>query len=997
MKLSHNSKVYSVLLCLLFSWRVAAQTNPNQPNILLIIADDLGMDVLEGFQVGGQKANTPNINALKASGVTFMNTWAAPKCTPTRAAIMSGKYGVKTGVLGTPGDLTTAHTSLFKELDNQTNGAYAGAVFGKWHLTGRTNYNHPSEHGVDHYEGSFSAQVDNYYDWTKVTNGTTSQETEYVTSNITTGAINWINSQNQPWLLWMSHVAPHSPFHVPPSELALTPEDTNLGKYLAMVEAMDTEIGSLLANIPDNILANTLILFIGDNGTPNGVLQNYPTSRGKSSLYQGGVQVPMIATGAGVSRQNATENSLVHAVDIYATILEMLGVELEGGIYNSLSFQHLLTNTAGPKRSYNYSELDSDWTIRTDQFKLIQFENGTQEFYDLLADPFESNNLINQLNTTQQTIKEALETEAAQIRTDWSCNDFILNGDETTIDDCGSTTIDPPSDCANDNSLSTTNIGCCATPSHPSAYHESIENDIRTIYSNSFPNHSYCYNSEQQQPDPIYKFYEIDATPEKASTISSILRDNGRPLRHYGIALNGVILAPAPATPFIFENTETGEFNWDWVFEPTNNQGSGSELVGLDCASAHTGPQGYHYHGNMFEYVEQLQAGISMTNSSPTQPLHIGWASDGFPIIYRFGPDANGDIKLLQPSYQLKNGDRSGDGISAPCGAYNGKYTNDYEYVSGVGDLDACNGIDAPITISTVNGPQVFDYYYVVTETFPQIGRCLTGTPSSSFENSNTPIQNPTDQDNDGYISTIDCNDNDASIYPNSTEIVDNNIDEDCDGSDATSNNRILAKVFLEGFYNGSNGLSKHAAHHQLIPLDQPFQQAPWLYTGSESTTSIPLDVVDWILLVTRSADGQILEQVAGFVNINGELVGVDGILGISVSNTNTYFSIHHKSHLAIMSATAYSGGVYDFTTDLSLTMGNDQQIKQGNHYMMYAGDFDCNGIINSLDFNKWKQNGASLNQYLNVDGDANSIINSLDYNLWARNRSKIGHGPLQY
>ena len=209
--------------------------------------------------------------------------------------------------------------------------------------------------------------------------------------------------------------------------------------------------------------------------------------------------------------------------------------------------------------------------------------------------------------------------------------------------------------------------------------------------------------------------------------------------------------------------------------------------------------------------------------------------------------------------------------------------------------------------------------------------------------------------------------------------------------------NRIFAKVFLEGLYNGSNGLIKEDRHHQLIPLNQPFQQAPWRYNGSESRASIPSNVVDWILLATRSADGQILEQVAGFININGALVGVDGSLGIPVNNTNTYFSIHHKSHLAIMSATFYSGGVYDFTSDLSLTIGNGQQIKQGNHYLMYAGDFDCNGIINALDFNKWKKDGASLNQYLNVDGDANSIINSLDYNLWVRNRSKIGHEPLRY
>ena len=79
----------------------------------------------------------------------------------------------------------------------------------------------------------------------------------------------------------------------------------------------------------------------------------------------------------------------------------------------------------------------------------------------------------------------------------------------------------------------------------------------------------------------------LDATPIKASSISSVVNSNGRPNMDFGVGLNGVIFALAPATPFIFENTETGEYNWDWVFEPTNNQGSGSDKVGLDCASAH--------------------------------------------------------------------------------------------------------------------------------------------------------------------------------------------------------------------------------------------------------------------------------------------------------------------------------------------------------------------------------------------------------------------------
>lgn len=329
--------------------------------------------------------------------------------------------------------------------------------------------------------------------------------------------------------------------------------------------------------------------------------------------------------------------------------------------------------------------------------------------------------------------------------------------------------------CNNDNSISTTNIGCCDTPQFPNAYFESVANGVRTLYSNNYPNHGFCFNPNRV-PSPKYYQFEVDIMPEKAAVTSSILSGNGQPFRHFGIALNGIIMAPAPATPFIFENTETGEFNWDWVFEPTNNQG----IVELDCATAHTGPQGYHYHGNMFAYVEELQEGISTINTPSAQPLQIGWAADGFPILYRFGPDTNGNMKLLQPSYQLKNGDRPGDGITAPCGPYNGKYTNDYEYIEGIGDLDACNGLDGNITI----GEQTFTYFYVITDAFPQIPRCLSGTPSETFSRSNGELVSFIDADNDGYILEIDCDDSNAAIHPNSQEIANNDIDENCDGMD---------------------------------------------------------------------------------------------------------------------------------------------------------------------------------------------------------------------
>ncbi|WP_109829687.1 YHYH protein [Reichenbachiella versicolor] len=294
-------------------------------------------------------------------------------------------------------------------------------------------------------------------------------------------------------------------------------------------------------------------------------------------------------------------------------------------------------------------------------------------------------------------------------------------------DDDGTETI---ADCPNDNSISRSDIGCPNAALGTSSYSESITDDFRIIDANSVPNHD--YGDARNQFEAMSRTYTLDATPTKAAQTTSILSATNRPQYWFGIALNGVIYAPAPATPFIFENTETGEYNWDWVFEPTLNRGSENGQVQLDCSGAHIGPQGYHYHGNMFEYVETIQTGLS-TGTVPTSPVQVGWAADGFPILYLYGPDEDGNLKKMTPSYQLKSGNRSGDGVSAPCGEYNGKYTNDFEYVAETGDLDECNGIERSITLSTSSGSETFSYFYVITENFPEIPRCFVGTPAESF------------------------------------------------------------------------------------------------------------------------------------------------------------------------------------------------------------------------------------------------------------------------
>ncbi|MEO0339951.1 MAG: sulfatase/phosphatase domain-containing protein, partial [Bacteroidota bacterium] len=167
-------------------------------------------------------------------------------------------------------------------------------------------------------------------------------------------------------------------------------------------------------------------------------LQEYPNGHGKSTLYEGGVRVPMIVAGAGVDRRGEREDALVNASDIYATILEAIGNDLPGGIHNSLSFEPLLSGEMPMQRDYIYAELGDDWTIRNRQYKLIQYTDGSQEFFDLEADSIEFNELLisGDLNAQQLAAKADLELEASAIRTGWSCRDLIQNGEETGID-CG--------------------------------------------------------------------------------------------------------------------------------------------------------------------------------------------------------------------------------------------------------------------------------------------------------------------------------------------------------------------------------------------------------------------------------------------------------------------------------------------------------------------------------------------------------------------------------
>ncbi len=402
----------------------------SDPNILLIIADDMGLDATNGYTEGSIKPNTPNLDALMNSGLRFTNFWTNTVCSPTRASIITGKYSYHTGVLSQFDDLASSETTLQHYINRQTGDKYATAIIGKWHLGGNSTFN-PEIMGIDHYAGIISGTVPDYYSWDLTEDGVATSQTEYVTTKLTDLAIDWVNQQSKPWFLWLAHIAPHTPFHLPPqgmhSQGSLSPDQASIDAnpqpyFMASIEAMDYQLGRLLESLDPAERQNTVVIFIGDNGTTGRVAQQpYGRTKAKGTLYQGGINCPMFISGAGVSR-SGTDNALINSTDLFATIASLAGVNVQE-INNSKSFTSLLSSENPDFREYTYAEykLDNEgidrWCIRNNSYKLIEEADGSKEFYDLQTDPYENSNLLNNnLSSDAQQAKDWLEQKLSEIR-----------------------------------------------------------------------------------------------------------------------------------------------------------------------------------------------------------------------------------------------------------------------------------------------------------------------------------------------------------------------------------------------------------------------------------------------------------------------------------------------------------------------------------------------------------------------------------------------------
>jgi len=407
---------------------VAAAT-VNEPalagNVLVIVADDVGADMMSLFWTAGNPNRpidlppTPNINALAADGLTFTNAWGSPLCSPARAAMQTGRYGFRTGVTSNTlvnREVPQCETTIAEALGNLPNPVPKPdrAAIGKWHLGNVFNGgpSAPDVAGYGHYAGSLPCCLPDYNVWNKTTNGTTERfHVAYATTDAVDEAKAWIEEHNPdpgPWFLWLAFNAAHAPHQAPPSGLHTRNLPDNLQSngrcklqrivdsspipiqaggrpcYLATLEAMDKEIGRLRTWLQfAGILQDTTIIFVGDNGTP-GEIPLVDNDHYKATLYQEGLRVPLIISGAQVVPKWQARDGLVNTTDLFATIVDLiagsaqnLGTLLPGRTVDSISLKPVLDGTQVPtNRTFAYSELLRDRAIRDARYKLMSMAGG---------------------------------------------------------------------------------------------------------------------------------------------------------------------------------------------------------------------------------------------------------------------------------------------------------------------------------------------------------------------------------------------------------------------------------------------------------------------------------------------------------------------------------------------------------------------------------------------------------------------------------------------
>ncbi|KAL8595795.1 hypothetical protein ACOMHN_012214 [Nucella lapillus] len=377
----------------------------DRPNILYIMSDDMGYNDVSWYN---PEVMSPNMHRLVDDGVTLNKAYAQVACTPSRAAYLTGYYpfriGVQSSVVreGIEDYVPLDITFLPKRLKEA---GYSTHLVGKWHLGHCRRDATPTGRGFDTFLGVYTGYNNYYtkkiqmissqdefdpnapgtvYDFFNNTTIYPSAETDYTTDIFTNRTQDLIRQhKSEPFFIALHYTAPHWPLQAPQEYLDKYAHITDKDRrtYLAMVTSMDDGIGQIMKTLEDeNVLDNTIVMFISDNGgAPQFAGDNTPFRGKKTMLYEGGVRVPAFVYSPSIlTNTPRVSEDIFHIVDWFSTILQIAG--LEAGNVDSVSQWDMLRyGVAGPRRSFIYNIFEDNAAIRAGRYKLIE---GDPELFE---------------------------------------------------------------------------------------------------------------------------------------------------------------------------------------------------------------------------------------------------------------------------------------------------------------------------------------------------------------------------------------------------------------------------------------------------------------------------------------------------------------------------------------------------------------------------------------------------------------------------------------
>jgi arylsulfatase A len=461
MKLNLRSVLGLIALSLAAAAALNAGAAPaSKPNIVLILADDLGWSDLGCY--GADLHETPHLDRLAREGMRFTDAYAMPVCSPSRGALLTGRHAARLHItIWSEGaargpqnrkllqgdsrpDLPHTEKTLARYLQST---GYLTALVGKWHLGGASHF--PETHGFDVNIGGTHWGAPQTFWWPYRGSGRYvrdefryvphlefGQPNEYLTDRLTDEAIKVIaQARGKPFFLFLAHHAPHTPIEAKPAEVKYFEAKLKPGLhhqnavYAAMVHNLDQNVGRVLDHLRTRGLAdNTLVVFASDNGgfigvdrpsgNPAPVTSNHPLRSGKGSCYEGGIRVPLLIRWPGVARPGTECREPIILMDLFATLLAASGTQPAPDVkLDGLDLRPVLQNPSAtlPRDAlfFHYPHYYETTTpvsaVRARDWKLLEyFEDNRVELFNLRDDPGEKTDVARQLPAKAQELRQHL-------------------------------------------------------------------------------------------------------------------------------------------------------------------------------------------------------------------------------------------------------------------------------------------------------------------------------------------------------------------------------------------------------------------------------------------------------------------------------------------------------------------------------------------------------------------------------------------------------------